>query len=250
MSHNTHLTVNRPERSPRRDACVSAGCVLQDVKVFGEDATCKVVEIMVDMTARDLCQLLVYRSHCVDDNSWTLVEHHPHLGLGREHAGVLCVCSGADCPPPVCPPLLFPKPPLPPPARSPVLSGSCPWSVQAVTPRGSDAVSWLQRAWSWPWCPAARRSGVRASLQRAAHALPAPRTRGDPVRAQLRRGAAPRCLPELPSVSTGLVNVCVCVAVQRARNVWRRDLRNFLGFCHLDFLLLLSVFLLRWSMSA
>lgn len=54
-----------------------------DVKVFGEDATCKVVEIMVDMTARDLCQLLVYRSHCVDDNSWTLVEHHPHLGLER-----------------------------------------------------------------------------------------------------------------------------------------------------------------------
>ncbi|XP_054427357.1 growth factor receptor-bound protein 10 isoform X2 [Pteronotus mesoamericanus] len=55
----------------------------QDVKVFSEDGTCKVVEILVDMTARDLCQLLVYRSHCVDDNSWTLVEHHPHLGLER-----------------------------------------------------------------------------------------------------------------------------------------------------------------------
>ncbi|XP_039718755.1 growth factor receptor-bound protein 10 isoform X4 [Pteropus medius] len=55
----------------------------QDVKVFSEDGTCKVVEIPADMTARDLCQLLVYRSHCVDDNSWTLVEHHPHLGLER-----------------------------------------------------------------------------------------------------------------------------------------------------------------------
>lgn len=55
----------------------------QDVKVFSEDGTCKVVEILADMTARDLCQLLVYRSHCVDDNSWTLVEHHPHLGLER-----------------------------------------------------------------------------------------------------------------------------------------------------------------------
>ncbi|ELK12690.1 Growth factor receptor-bound protein 10 [Pteropus alecto] len=54
-----------------------------DVKVFSEDGTCKVVEIPADMTARDLCQLLVYRSHCVDDNSWTLVEHHPHLGLER-----------------------------------------------------------------------------------------------------------------------------------------------------------------------
>ncbi|KAM4874796.1 growth factor receptor-bound protein 10 isoform 2-T2 [Thomomys bottae] len=55
----------------------------QDVKVFSEDGTSKVVEILADMTARDLCQLLVYKSHCVDDNSWTLVEHHPHLGLER-----------------------------------------------------------------------------------------------------------------------------------------------------------------------
>ncbi|XP_062813604.1 growth factor receptor-bound protein 10 isoform X3 [Anolis carolinensis] len=55
----------------------------QDVKVFSEDGTCKVVEILADMTARDLCQLLVYKSHCVDDNSWTLVEHHPLLGLER-----------------------------------------------------------------------------------------------------------------------------------------------------------------------
>ncbi|XP_010829357.1 PREDICTED: growth factor receptor-bound protein 10 [Bison bison bison] len=55
----------------------------QDVKVFSEDGTSKVVEILADMTARDLCQLLVYRSHCVDDNSWALVEHHPHLGLER-----------------------------------------------------------------------------------------------------------------------------------------------------------------------
>ncbi|KAF7247830.1 Growth factor receptor-bound protein 10 [Varanus komodoensis] len=53
----------------------------EDVKVFSEDGTCKVVEILADMTARDLCQLLVYKSHCVDDNSWTLVEHHPLLGL-------------------------------------------------------------------------------------------------------------------------------------------------------------------------
>uniref|UniRef100_A0A670JI19 Growth factor receptor bound protein 10 n=1 Tax=Podarcis muralis TaxID=64176 RepID=A0A670JI19_PODMU len=57
--------------------------VLQDIKVFTEDGTCKVVEILADMTARDLCQLLVYKSHCVDDNSWTLVEHHPLLGLER-----------------------------------------------------------------------------------------------------------------------------------------------------------------------
>ncbi|KAF5903993.1 growth factor receptor-bound protein 10 isoform X1, partial [Clarias magur] len=53
------------------------------VKIFSEDGTGKVVEIPSDMTARDLCQLLVYKSHCVDDNSWALVEHHPALGLER-----------------------------------------------------------------------------------------------------------------------------------------------------------------------
>ncbi|XP_066209945.1 growth factor receptor-bound protein 10 isoform X1 [Saccopteryx leptura] len=61
----------------------SQAIVKQDVKIFGEDGTCKVVEILSDMTSRDLCQLLVYRSHCVDDNSWALVEHHPHLGIER-----------------------------------------------------------------------------------------------------------------------------------------------------------------------
>lgn len=44
----------------------------------------KVVEIPADMTARDLCQFLVYKSHCVDNNSWALVEHHPLLGLGKD----------------------------------------------------------------------------------------------------------------------------------------------------------------------
>ncbi|KAJ8415693.1 hypothetical protein AAFF_G00402500 [Aldrovandia affinis] len=53
------------------------------IKVFGEDGTRKVVEIPADMTARDLCQLLVYKSHCINDNSWALVEHHPVLGIER-----------------------------------------------------------------------------------------------------------------------------------------------------------------------
>ncbi|XP_073534429.1 growth factor receptor-bound protein 10 isoform X3 [Phyllobates terribilis] len=66
------------------------------VKVFSEDGTCKMVEILGDMTARDFCQLLIYKSHCVDDNSWTLVEHHPHLGLERcleDHELVLQIQS-------------------------------------------------------------------------------------------------------------------------------------------------------------
>ncbi|XP_053350083.1 growth factor receptor-bound protein 10 isoform X3 [Clarias gariepinus] len=67
-------------------SCSPDWCLLRPgeiVKIFSEDGTGKVVEIPSDMTARDLCQLLVYKSHCVDDNSWALVEHHPALGLER-----------------------------------------------------------------------------------------------------------------------------------------------------------------------
>ncbi|TNN54897.1 Growth factor receptor-bound protein 10 [Liparis tanakae] len=56
---------------------------LEIVKVWSEDGAGKVLEVPADMTARDVCQLLVYKSHCVDDNAWTLVEHHPILGLDQ-----------------------------------------------------------------------------------------------------------------------------------------------------------------------
>lgn len=65
-------------------------CPFQIVKVFGEDGTRKVVEIPADMTARDLCQLLVYKSHCLNDSSWALLEHHPVLGLGK---GLQVLCG-------------------------------------------------------------------------------------------------------------------------------------------------------------
>uniref|UniRef100_A0AAX7VU53 Growth factor receptor-bound protein 10a n=1 Tax=Astatotilapia calliptera TaxID=8154 RepID=A0AAX7VU53_ASTCA len=53
------------------------------VKVWSEDGAGKVVEIPADMTTRDVCQLLVYKSHCLDDSAWSLVEHHPILGIER-----------------------------------------------------------------------------------------------------------------------------------------------------------------------
>ncbi|XP_023570194.1 growth factor receptor-bound protein 10 isoform X2 [Octodon degus] len=72
-----------PPVLPPGSLLVSQRPIKQDLKIFTEDGTGKVVEILTDMTARDLCQLLVHRSHCVDDNSWTIVEHHPQLGLER-----------------------------------------------------------------------------------------------------------------------------------------------------------------------
>ncbi|KAF7686109.1 growth factor receptor-bound protein 10-like isoform X1 [Silurus meridionalis] len=53
------------------------------IRIFSEDGVGKVLEVPAHMAARDVCQLLVYKSHCLDDNCWTLVEHHPLLGLER-----------------------------------------------------------------------------------------------------------------------------------------------------------------------
>uniref|UniRef100_A0A672R492 Growth factor receptor-bound protein 10-like n=1 Tax=Sinocyclocheilus grahami TaxID=75366 RepID=A0A672R492_SINGR len=58
-------------------------CVVRIIKVFSEDGVGKVVEVPADMTARDVCQFLVYKNHCLDDNCWSLVEHHSLLGLER-----------------------------------------------------------------------------------------------------------------------------------------------------------------------
>ncbi|KAK3525315.1 hypothetical protein QTP86_029118, partial [Hemibagrus guttatus] len=73
------LSAKMPSCSP--DCCLYPA--VEIIKVFSEDGVGKVVEVPAHMTARDVCQLLVYKSHCLDDNCWTLVEHHPLLGLER-----------------------------------------------------------------------------------------------------------------------------------------------------------------------
>ncbi|XP_073428686.1 growth factor receptor-bound protein 7 isoform X2 [Dendrobates tinctorius] len=53
------------------------------VKVYSEDGTCRSLEVRAGATARHLCDMLVERAHCLSDESWSLVELHPHLGLER-----------------------------------------------------------------------------------------------------------------------------------------------------------------------
>lgn len=70
----------------------SCACVPQIIKVYSEDGVGKVVEVPANMTARDVCQFLVYKNHCLDDNCWSLVEHHAALGLGKQ------ICVGVLVP--------------------------------------------------------------------------------------------------------------------------------------------------------
>ncbi|XP_078537767.1 growth factor receptor-bound protein 14 isoform X1 [Lissotriton helveticus] len=53
------------------------------IKVYSEDDTSRALEVPNDIPARDVCQLLILKHHYIDDHSWTLFEHLPHLGLER-----------------------------------------------------------------------------------------------------------------------------------------------------------------------
>ncbi|XP_055112565.1 growth factor receptor-bound protein 7 isoform X1 [Symphalangus syndactylus] len=53
------------------------------VKVYSEDGACRSVEVAAGATARHVCEMLVQRAHALSDETWGLVECHPHLALER-----------------------------------------------------------------------------------------------------------------------------------------------------------------------
>ncbi|XP_040559515.1 growth factor receptor-bound protein 14 isoform X2 [Gallus gallus] len=53
------------------------------IKVYSEDDSSKALEIPSDITARDVCQLLILKNHYIDDHNWTLFEELTHTGLER-----------------------------------------------------------------------------------------------------------------------------------------------------------------------
>ncbi|KAM6268959.1 growth factor receptor-bound protein 14 isoform 1-T1 [Porphyrio hochstetteri] len=55
----------------------------QVIKVHSEDDTSRALEVPSDITARDVCQLLILKNRYTDDHSWTLFEQLSHTGLGR-----------------------------------------------------------------------------------------------------------------------------------------------------------------------
>ncbi|KAM5325704.1 growth factor receptor-bound protein 14 isoform 1-T1 [Glossophaga mutica] len=68
----------------------------QVIKVYSEDETSRALEVPSDITARDVCQLLILKNHYIDDHSWTLFEHLPQMGLERtveDHELVIEVLS-------------------------------------------------------------------------------------------------------------------------------------------------------------
>ncbi|XP_074071933.1 growth factor receptor-bound protein 14 isoform X4 [Macrotis lagotis] len=63
--------------------CSSSYTFREVIKVYNEDGTSRALEVPSDITARDVCQLLILKNHYIDDNSWTLIEHLPHIGIER-----------------------------------------------------------------------------------------------------------------------------------------------------------------------
>ncbi|XP_075685490.1 growth factor receptor-bound protein 14 isoform X3 [Rhinoderma darwinii] len=69
------------------------------IKVFNEDGTSRALEVPNDITAVNICQLLIQKNHYIDDQSWTMFEQLPTLCLERiieDHELVIDVQSKCD----------------------------------------------------------------------------------------------------------------------------------------------------------
>ncbi|XP_029461482.1 growth factor receptor-bound protein 14 isoform X3 [Rhinatrema bivittatum] len=53
------------------------------IKVYSEDDTSRALEVPSGILAKDVCQLLILKNHCIDDHNWTLFENLPQTGLER-----------------------------------------------------------------------------------------------------------------------------------------------------------------------
>ncbi|XP_054602946.1 growth factor receptor-bound protein 14 isoform X2 [Nothobranchius furzeri] len=95
-----------PKPFPELLPSITSECLLpwmkssttQVIKIYDENNTSKAVEVPTDVTALDICQLFVLKNHCIDDHSWTLVEHLTHLGIERtieDHEYVMEILSGS-----------------------------------------------------------------------------------------------------------------------------------------------------------
>lgn len=62
--------------------------------MYDENNTSKAVEVPTDVTARDICQLFVLKNHCIDDHSWTLIDHLTQLGIGKIFFASLIIWRG------------------------------------------------------------------------------------------------------------------------------------------------------------
>jgi hypothetical protein len=67
---------------------------VQVVKVYSEDGACRSVEVAAGTTAHHVCEMLVQRAHALSDESWGLVECHPHLALGESECRELRATGG------------------------------------------------------------------------------------------------------------------------------------------------------------
>ncbi|XP_038645621.1 growth factor receptor-bound protein 14-like isoform X4 [Scyliorhinus canicula] len=85
----THTYINcRADQNMQ--VCLSSYLLV--IKVFNEDGSSQAVEVPSDIMAHDVCQLFVLKNHCVNDNTWTLIEHLPHIGVERiveDHESVI-----------------------------------------------------------------------------------------------------------------------------------------------------------------
>ncbi|XP_057178531.1 growth factor receptor-bound protein 7 isoform X2 [Triplophysa rosa] len=76
----THSPVLNTSLGSREKASDSSTHVL---RVYGDGTHSRSVLVSSGATAHDVCHMLAQAAHCMDEESWALVEHHSALGLER-----------------------------------------------------------------------------------------------------------------------------------------------------------------------
>lgn len=51
--------------------------------MYGDGTHGRSVLVSSGATAHDVCHMLAQSAHCMDEESWALIEHHSVLGLGK-----------------------------------------------------------------------------------------------------------------------------------------------------------------------
>ncbi|XP_053554361.1 growth factor receptor-bound protein 14 [Bombina bombina] len=53
------------------------------IKIYSEDGTSRALEVPNDISAKEICQMLIHKNHYVDDQNWTMFEHLSNLCIER-----------------------------------------------------------------------------------------------------------------------------------------------------------------------
>ncbi|KAK7118697.1 hypothetical protein R3I94_022256 [Phoxinus phoxinus] len=72
-----------PKHSPVLSGSLGSKSLTHVIRIFGDDKHSRSILVSSGVTAHAVCRMLAQSIHCMDEESWALIEHHSALGLDR-----------------------------------------------------------------------------------------------------------------------------------------------------------------------